>query len=209
MSASPWHIPALDLAWSQTAGSHSMGLALPMLVDLLRVRVAVEIGIRFGFTTEALAKALSLCHGKRGLLISCDIDPESCAKADAVTAGLSVRFKSILADSRTVAWTDILTAYGEKRIDLAYADGSHEEPFVYADISGLVPLLRPLGAIVVHDYFPGRPDVMRAVAHFLSDHHGEWNMMVLPEIAGRNSSVASCILQKRGEGEMACTVLAD
>ena len=173
--------PADAYAGVEVARSHqsqTLGVLLPALVAAFRVRTVIEIGICEAFTTRVLAQSLAaLCPGE-GVLLSCDSDPEACARGREACAGLACRVEILPVASEEVDWREALRKAGRIRADLALVDGSHEFEDVRADLDATSAVLRLGGLLLAHDYDPKWPGVWGAVNEFTFDR--DWPLVVVP-----------------------------
>ena len=179
-----------DLHWSRSQGSANLAWVLPALLACGAPRVVAEIGVCEGFTTEVLIRALEDLGG--GRLVSVDTNPYSCAVARGVSEGLPVGHTVLQCDSRTMDWTGLV---GKNGLGLALVDGDHEEASALADLNAIAPAVAPGGFVVVHDYAPGLPGPMRAVATFLETHK-DWGRIVLAELV-EPRSMRTAVLQNQ------------
>jgi len=126
-------------------------------------QVYLEIGVAFG-------KSLSTAcyYAKEGVEIY-GIDRLNWSQRDENMAklGVSGRAKFIEGDSQqeAISWSK------NKLIDLLFIDGDHRYYGVVFDMLSWIPLVKPNGRIMVHDYDPGAgPGIMKAVHDFIADH---------------------------------------
>lgn len=154
-----------------TAGGSEFGLGLTLfaLAASIRAKTILEIGRFKGFSTIALAAALKLQteadwheqpHNKQRPDIDYDhhesqpctvhsvdfqpqqdaVDAIKNAKCDQYVQFINCRSQDFTPPPGTI-------------YDLQFIDGEHSHSACVADVSRFLPLLRPGGYIVLHDYF--------------------------------------------------------
>lgn len=139
--------------------------AIYYLIHALKPNRVLEIGTHVGASTLYIARALHRT-APDSLLTTVDIsdvnDPQSGAW---VSVGLDRAPRDMLAQldcARHVAFIvqpslDFLSGTNEK-FDFIFLDGDHSSRAVYLETAKALRLLRPGGAILLHDFYPdGRP----------------------------------------------------
>jgi len=175
--------------WERSNGSKTLGLIAAGMVAAYDMRTVVEIGVRAGFTTQVLARALSASGWKDSLLISCDITDRATKNAEAVVKGLPIKTIRIAQDSTKVNWEEVL---GGRPLDGALIDGDHDYEMALADLRNMGGLLKPGGIIWFHDYFSQRGPT-QAADEFVRE--TGWNRLTLPRLQSTNDA-GSVIIQK-------------
>ena len=140
--------------------------ALYYLTRALRARRVLEIGTHVGASTIHIAAAMKRNGGDAGdecRLVTVDISDVNdaddaywkraglaCSPRDAIAAiGLAHCAAFVTMDS-----ISYLDAHDE-RFDLIFLDGDHTAQNVYREIPRALQHLRPEGAVIMHDVFPG------------------------------------------------------
>ena len=140
--------------------------ALYYLTRALRARRVLEIGTHVGASTIHIAAAMKRNAGDAGdecSLVTVDISDVNdaddaywkraglaCSPRDAIAAvGLAHCAAFVTMDS--IAYLDA----HDERFDLIFLDGDHAAQNVYREIPRALQHLRPDGAVIMHDVFPG------------------------------------------------------
>ena len=141
-----------------------VGAFLAMLVRLTGARRVLEIGLFTGYSALSMAEALPA----DGEIVSCEIDPEAAAAAQAFLDRSNHGGK--VAVKRGPALETLGALPPGSRFDLAFLDADKESYVTYYE--KIVPLLRPGGLLVADDVlwkgsviFP-RSAKARALARF-------------------------------------------
>lgn len=123
------------------------GAFLGWLVDVMRARVAIEIGVFTGYSSICIARALSRDHSD-AVLFALDRDPvametarefwERAGVSDVIDARCGNAMESL---------NDIAKSYGENAFDFAFVDANKRGYQHYYDT--LLPLMRPGGVIAI------------------------------------------------------------
>lgn len=182
-----------NIHWHISCGSRACGAMLPTLLSAIHAKTVIDIGIAHTFTTQLLSRGLSATAGKEGLLISCDINENSCQLAFAYSKPLPIRHKIIHSDSTKVDWKEAVEG---REVDLAFVDGDHSYEIEKQDVINCLPLIRNNGYLVIHDYAPGLPEVVNAVKDALITSNDLWSEIIVPEHA-ETKNYQAIILQKR------------
>ena len=130
---------------------------LPRLRDIvieLGAQVVVELGVRSGRSTVALLAGVEQTGGR---VWSCDVDAMSLEWVpDEVRSHRQWAF---------VGSDDLAAVESAPRpVDVLFVDTSHEYEHTLAELRAYGPLVRPGGAVVLHDTDEGLwPDCARAV----------------------------------------------
>lgn len=124
------------------------------LVVELDAQVVVELGVRWGRSTVALLAGVEQTGGR---LWSCDVDP---ATHDWVPDEVRSHPQWSFSGGDDLDMVENVP----RPIDLLFVDTSHEYGHTLAELHMYGPLVRPGGAVVLHDTDPVRwPDCARAV----------------------------------------------
>lgn len=125
------------------------------LVKLFQPEVYCEIGVKKGYTFNAIAPLVDLAIG---------IDP---AGFTPETQGLQklkkadVRLFPITSDTFSSAHNpDFGLVFGERKIDFLFIDGDHSAKQVEKDLINFLPFVREnTGLIFLHDTYPANPEL--------------------------------------------------
>jgi len=175
--------------WARANGSKTLGVIAASIITAYSMSTVIEIGIRAGFTTQVLARALSASMWKNALLISCDISDRTIPRAKQVVEGLPLQTIRICGDSTKLDWESLLDG---RILDGALIDGDHSHDMALADLRNMGNLLRPGGIIWFHDYFSQKGPT-GAADEFLKETN--WGRLVLPRSPSTNDA-GSMIIQK-------------
>lgn len=108
--------------------------------------VVVEIGSFHGKSTAVFASAMD-----SGRVVSVDINHRDTFFQTLERNSVSEKVDTITMDSGLAA-AEFARQYPDTLIDVLYIDGSHERDFFKKDVVNWVPLLKPGGMLLCHDY---------------------------------------------------------
>lgn len=123
------------------------------IVNEREYKVAVEIGVKFGYFSAAIMKGcpqLSLLYSVDPWELAGDVSRRKHYDAAVVRLGRYGKRNQIL-KMRSIEAAAELAARGEM-VDFVYIDGDHSRKGVERDIAAWWPLIRPGGLLAGHDY---------------------------------------------------------
>lgn len=137
--------------------------ALYYLVGTFKPERVLEIGTHIGASTLYLARAMRSIG--RGIATSVDVLDVNAPDGPWKKAGLSSPPKDLVrrlecsdhVEFMTQASLDVMKA-ARGKFDFIFLDGDHSAKAVYLELAAALPILRPEGVILLHDYYPnGKP----------------------------------------------------
>lgn len=145
-------------AWASGYVNHRDGLLLWDLVEAVRPRAVVEVGVSSGVSSALLASALRRFAGptdQHPRLLSVDIASRCHFDASRTIGEAIAEINPVLASEielRT-GWSavDAARACEVGSVDLAFIDGNHLHPAPTLDLIALLPVMRPGAWVALHD----------------------------------------------------------
>jgi len=179
------------LEWHKSGGTKHLGVMAAAMICAFDCKTVAEIGIWQGFTSQVLGRALAANAGTEGMLISCDVNKNACARSQSMTKDLPIEHKTICQDSKSVDWEK---ACAGRPLDMAFIDGDHSYEMATVDLKRCANNVRRGGLLLFHDYSNGHAGAKRALNDLYA--LGGWSLMRLPERRDTRD-YGSAILQRQ------------
>ena len=127
---------------------------IPQIATSLEAKTYLELGIWDGDCILAVASAMSAMRGSDYHAVGVDrTERPRCREQQS----LFNIFEYVLMDTLQFLASEQAKAYGQ--FDLVFIDADHNEAAVEADFNAVFPLVKDQGVILLHDTFPGTPEL--------------------------------------------------
>lgn len=166
--------------WKISHNSHLLGILIPALVMVHKVRTVIEIGIDRGWVGEVAARALiAVAEGRyEPVLFSCDINPDCCQNARHLLEHYPIKHVILEADSRTVDWGQQVTQSAHAPAGLCVVDGNHNYQPALEDFCRCATAMPVHGFMIAHDF---HEDVRDAYADMCAASAYHWGHVVFED----------------------------